>query len=203
MFALLTLVGWMSGSGSRDSGISTTSICFRVLHIFLKSSILAASSLIGVPEDSKKRWEARRSRFRAVIACLGTLCPAFEADVDCYQRVYVDKKTSLRTFPFKAKSSKNCLVSCSLFLLCRLHSSDSTGIVYPILWNCSGIYLQFCRWTGKQSVFEFRWKIYVLISFCRVIVSGFFLTSKAHCSIATSLPISAKATGPNMDDYIS
>ena len=145
MFALLTLVGWMSGSGSRDSGISTTSICFRVLHIFLKSSILAASSLIGVPEDSKKRWEARRSRFRAVIACLGTLCPAFEADVDCYQRVYVDKKTSLRTFPFKAKSSKNCLVSCSLFLLCRLHSSDSTGIVYP---NCGIAVVSLCNFVG-------------------------------------------------------
>lgn len=45
---VLTLVGWMSGNGSRDSGINTTRISFLALHSFLNRSILAAaSSLMG------------------------------------------------------------------------------------------------------------------------------------------------------------
>lgn len=42
--SVLTLVGWMSGSGSRDSGIRTTSISFLAFHSFLNRSILAAAS---------------------------------------------------------------------------------------------------------------------------------------------------------------
>ncbi|KAG7234707.1 hypothetical protein INR49_004113 [Caranx melampygus] len=49
--SLLTLVGWMSGSGSRDSGMNTTTISFLAFHSFLNRSILAAaSSLMGDPE---------------------------------------------------------------------------------------------------------------------------------------------------------
>lgn len=48
---VLTLVGWMSGRGSRDSGMNTTRISFLALHSFLNRSILAAaSSLMGDPE---------------------------------------------------------------------------------------------------------------------------------------------------------
>lgn len=48
---VLTLVGWMSGKGSRDSGMNTTRISFRALHSFLNRSILAAaSSLMGDPK---------------------------------------------------------------------------------------------------------------------------------------------------------
>lgn len=48
---VLTLVGWMSGSGSSDSGMNTTRISFLALHSFLNRSILAAaSSLMGDPE---------------------------------------------------------------------------------------------------------------------------------------------------------
>lgn len=47
---LLTLVGWMSGKGSRDSGMNTTRISFLAFHSFLNRSILAAaSSLMGDP----------------------------------------------------------------------------------------------------------------------------------------------------------
>lgn len=47
---VLTLVGWMSGKGSRDSGMNTTRISFLALHSFLNRSILAAaSSLMGDP----------------------------------------------------------------------------------------------------------------------------------------------------------
>lgn len=47
----LTLVGWMSGRGSRDSGISTTRTSFLAFHSFLNRSILAAaSSLMDDPE---------------------------------------------------------------------------------------------------------------------------------------------------------
>lgn len=50
-WAVLTLVGWTSGSGSSDSGMNTTTISFLALHSFLNTSILAAaSSLMGHPE---------------------------------------------------------------------------------------------------------------------------------------------------------
>lgn len=47
---VLTLVGWMSGKGSRDSGMNTTTISFLAFHSFLNRSILAAASnLMGDP----------------------------------------------------------------------------------------------------------------------------------------------------------
>lgn len=49
---ILTLVGWISGSGSRDSGMNTTTISFLAFQSFLIRSILAAaSSLMGDPGD--------------------------------------------------------------------------------------------------------------------------------------------------------
>lgn len=50
ILSVLTLVGWMSGRGSRDSGMNTTTINFLAFHSFLNRSILAAaSSLMGDP----------------------------------------------------------------------------------------------------------------------------------------------------------